>query len=136
MMAEKKVSGVHVGVDTLGLPQAINVTTANVTDQMGAIEMYEAFAPNLTSIVKVLCDGGYRGQAFADAIMNLIGGQVEVAKRSELHTFAVIAKRWVVERTFSWFEHFRRLWKNCERKIENTLQMTTLAFLLVLLKRW
>jgi transposase len=138
MMAGKKVSGVkiHVGVDTLGLPHAINVTTANVTDRTGAIQMYETFAPNLVNIVKVLCDGGYTGQPFADAIMKLIGAQVEVAKRNELHSFAVIPKRWVVERTFSWLEHFRRLWKNCERKIVNTLQITTLAFILVLLYRW
>ncbi len=137
-MAEKKVSGVkiHVGVDTLGLPHAMNVTTANVTDRMGAIQMYETFAPNLVNIVKVLCDGGYTGQPFADAITKLIGAQVEVAKRNELPSFAVIPKRWVIERTFSWLEHFRRLWKNCERKIVNTIQMTTLAFFLVLLNRW
>lgn len=137
-MAGKKVSGVkiHVGVDTLGLPHAIHATAANVTDRMGALRMYEAFAPNLVSIVKVLCDGGYTGQPFADAIMKLIGAQVEVAKRSELHSFAVVPKRWVVERTFSWLEHFRRLWKNCERKINNTIQMTTLACILLLLYRW
>ena len=138
MMGEKKISGVkiHIGVDTLGLPHAIDVTTANVTDRTGAIQMYEAFAPNLVDIVKVLCDGGYTGKPFADAIMELIHAEVEVAKRNELHKFAVIPKRWIVERTFAWLEHFRRLWKNCERNIENTLQMTTLAFVYLLLKRW
>ena len=138
MTAEKKVSGIkiHIGVDTLGLPHAIDVTAANVTDRTGAIQMYEAFAPNLVRIIKVLCDGGYTGKPFADAIMNLINAEVEIAKRNELHKFAVIPMRWVVERTFSWLEHFRRLWKNCERKTETTLQMTTLAFVSLLLKRW
>ena len=138
MMAEKKVSGIkiHVGVDILGLPHAISATTADVTDRMGAIQMYEQFAPNLAAIIKVLCDGGYTGQPFADAIMQLLKAEVEVAKRNELHTFTVIPKRWIVERTFAWLEHFRRLWKNCERLLHNTLQLTTLAFVALLLKRW
>lgn len=137
-MPEKKVSGIkiHVGVDTLGLPHAISATTANVTDRLGALKMYEAVAPNLVSIVKVLCDGGYTGQPFAEAINNLIQAEVQVVKRSDLHSFAVIPKRWIVERTFSWLEHFRRLWKNCERMIENSLQLTTLAFIAIILKRW
>jgi transposase len=42
---------------------------------------------------------------------------VEIAKRNQLHTFAVIPKRWVVERSFAWLEKCRRLWKNCERKL-------------------
>jgi len=40
---------------------------------------------------------------------------VQVAKRSELHTFAVIPQRWVVERSFAWLEKCRRIWKNTER---------------------
>ncbi|MDR1301675.1 MAG: IS5/IS1182 family transposase, partial [Treponema sp.] len=35
-----------------------------------------------------------------------------------------------------WLEKYRRLWKNCERKIHNTLQMTVLAFISLLLKRY
>ncbi|MDR2052988.1 MAG: IS5/IS1182 family transposase, partial [Treponema sp.] len=35
-----------------------------------------------------------------------------------------------------WLEKFRRLWKNCERKIHNTMQMTVLAFISLLLKRY
>jgi transposase len=48
----------------------------------------------------------------------------------------VIPKRWIVERTFAWLEHFRRLWKNCERKIHTSHQMTVLAFITLLLRRW
>ena len=106
MTAEKKVSGIkiHIGTDTCSLPNAIHVTTANITDRAGALEMLE----------KV----------------------VEVAKRNELHTFAVIPKRWAVERAFAWLDHCRRLWKNCERKLHNTQQMVTLAFISVLLNRY
>ena len=112
------------------------MTTANITDRDGALEMFKLNASKLTRVVKVLVDGGYTGEKFAEAVDKIIVAEVEVAKRSELHTFAVIPKRWVVERTFGWLEKCRRLWKNCERKLSNTLQMTILAFVPLLLKRW
>ena len=98
--------------------------------------MIELYTPNLSRVAKVLVDGGYTGESFASAVQALIGAEVEVAKRNELHTFAVIPKRWVVERTFGWLEDYRRLWKNCERKISNSLQMTIIAFLRLLLNRY
>lgn len=139
MMQEKK-SGIklHIGVDMLGLPQAIMLTTAEVSDRSGAIEMVEYYCDvtdNLSLMKKVLVDGGYTGEPFADTIKSLSGAEVEVAKRSELHPFAVIPKRWVVERTFGWLDKCRRLWKNCERKLQNTFQIVTIAFIRLFLKR-
>jgi len=46
-----------------------------------------------------------------------------------------IPKRWVVERSFAWLEKNRRLWKNCERLLNTSLQFIHLAFLSLLLKR-
>ncbi|MGL9702942.1 MAG: transposase, partial [Wolbachia sp.] len=60
----------------------------------------------------------------------------EVIKRSELHTFVVLPKRWVVERSFAWLEKCRRLWKNCERKLNASLQMIVLSFISLLLRRF
>jgi len=122
--------------DIMGLPHGISATTANAGDREGAIEMIKTYAPNLSNISKILADGGFTGENFKNAVALLIGAKVEIAKRSELHKFAVIPKRWIVERTFGWLENYRRLWKNCERKIENTVQMTVLAFISLLLKRW
>lgn len=115
------------------------ITAANVTDRVGAIEMteyYRDFTNNLNSVKKYLVDGGYIGENFANSIKELIGAEVEVAKRNELHTFAVIPKRWVVERSFGWLDKCRRLWKNCERKLQNTFQMVTLAFVRLILRRY
>jgi transposase len=112
------------------------MTTANVTDREGAVAMIRKSVPNLTKVVKVLCDSGYSGENFANAVKALIEAEVEVVKRNELHKFVVIPKRWVVERTFGWLEKFRRLWKNCERKLHTSLQMTVLAFISLLLKRY
>lgn len=135
--AGKKISGIkrHIAVDTQGLPHAIHITTANITDRSGAIQMFDLTKENLVNVVNVLVDDGYSGENFSSAIKNIINANVEVAKRSELHKFAVIPKRWVVERSFAWLEKCRRLWKNCERKINTSLQMIVLAFIGLLLKR-
>ena len=125
----------HIGVDILGLPHAICITTANVTDRDGAILMMSNTKENLSEVSNCLVDGGYTGKSFADKTMELIDSTVEVAKRNELHTFAVIPKRWVVERSFAWIEKCRRLWKNCERKLDTSLQMVVLSFLVLSLKR-
>ena len=135
--AGKKVSGIkrHIAVDTWGLPHAVAVTTANVTDRQGALAAFERCKDNLGCVSSILVDGGYTGKAFAQAVSEKIGATVQVAKRNELHTFKVIPKRWVVERSFAWLEKCRRLWKNCERKLNTSLQLIHLAFLALLLKR-
>ena len=136
--AGKKISGIkrHIGVDTQGLPHALHVTTAEVTDRNGALAMFTRHRQTLWAVVTVLADGGYTGDNFARGVKDALGATVEIAKRSELHKFAVIPKRWVVERSFAWLEKCRRLWKNCERKLETSLQFVILAFLALLLKRY
>ena len=139
--AGKKVSGIkrHIVVDTLGLPHAVLVTTANVTDRDGAIQMIGIdidTISNLSSVKKFIVDGGYSGDDFAEAVKKICGAEVEVVKRNELHKFVVLPKRWVVERTFGWLDKARRLWKNCERWLHNSLQMTIFALTAVLIKRF
>jgi transposase len=112
------------------------VTTADASDRDGALEALRAYRPNLTKAVKALCDGGYSGEKFAGAAGKLLEAEVEVIKRNEQHKFAVLPKRWIVERSFAWLEKYRRLWKNCERELRNTLQMTVLAFISLLLRRF
>ncbi|MGZ8225652.1 MAG: transposase, partial [Methylococcaceae bacterium] len=75
-------------------------------------------------------------QPFAQqAVKGKLGATAPIAKRSELHTFKVMPKRWLVERSFAWLEKCWRLWKNCERKLNTSLQFIHLAFLSLLLKR-
>ena len=136
--AGKKVSGIkrHIAVDTNGLPHAILVTTANITDRDGAREMTKRHKKDLSEVHKFLVDGGYSGEKFAQDIKKILKKvTVEVVKRSELHTFKVIPRRWVVERSFAWLEKCRRLWKNCERKLSTSRQMIILAFISLLMRR-
>ena len=135
--AGKKVSGIkrHIAVDTNGLPHAIEVTTAEVTDREGAIVMTQRHKKDLSDVEKMLVDGAYSGDNFAQAIKRAVGATVEVVKRNELHTFVVIPQRWVVERSFAWLEKCRRLWKNCEKKLSTSRQMIILAFVSLLMRR-
>lgn len=135
--AGKKVSGIkrHLAVDTQGLPHAIEVTTADVNDRTGALVMLLFNDETLSEVKTVLVDGAYTGERFKELVWQILSARVEVAKRSELHKFAVLPKRWVVERSFAWLEKCRRLWKNCERKLETSVQLVAFAFLALLLRR-
>jgi transposase len=73
-------------------------------------------APNLSKVAKVLCDGGYSGENFANAARLLIGAEAETVKRNGLHKFVVLPGRRVVERAFGWLEKFRRLWKTANAR--------------------
>jgi transposase len=132
------VSGIkrHILVDTQGLPHVIAITTADVSDRRGALQTIEQNLEGLAEVTSLLVDGGYTGQPFAEAVQSLLGASVQVAKRHELSTFAVIPQRWVVERSFAWLEKCRRLWKNTERLLNTSLQFVNLAFLALLLRRY
>ena len=52
------------------------VTTANITDREGAIAMLTRYATNsdtLDRLIKLLVDGGYTGEEFADVVKTLCG---------------------------------------------------------------
>jgi transposase len=98
--------------------------------------MMGKYAPKPAKVLKVLCDSGYTGEKFAAAVTALLNAEVEIVKRNEVHTFAVLPKRWIVERSLGWLDHYRRLWKNCERKLYTVHQMVSLAFISVLLRRY
>jgi transposase len=135
--AGKNVRGIkrHLAVDSEGLPHAIDVTTAEVNDRNGALLMFLLHQETLSEVATILVDGTYTGARFERLVWQILGAKVEVVKRNELHKFAVIPKRWIVERSFAWLEKCRRLWKNCERKLETSLQFVVLAFLALLLRR-
>ena len=138
--AGKKVSGIkrHIAVDTQGLPHAVAVTTAEVSDRKGALKALQRCKSSLSKVQSLLCDSSYVGQPFAQGVSEILGEHVtvQIAKRSELHTFKVMPQRWVVERSFARLEKNRRLWKNCERLLNTSLQFILLAFLAILLRRF
>ncbi|KFA39024.1 transposase, partial [Xanthomonas vasicola pv. musacearum NCPPB 4384] len=137
--AGKKVSGIkrHIAVDSEGFPHAVAVSTAEVTDRKGALEALDRCQSGLGRVKSLRGDSGYSGDPFAKGVQDILGKRVtvQIAKRSELHTFKVLPKHWIVERSFAWLEKNRRLWKNCERRLNTSLQFIHLAFLPLLLGR-
>jgi transposase len=102
--AGKKVSGIkrHIAAGIMGLPHAPTITTADVTDRQGAVEMTGQNVKNLQEVKKLVAGGGYTGGNFARAVKDLRAAEAGVVKRNELHTFAVLPKRWVAGRRFGW----------------------------------
>jgi transposase len=99
------------------------------------LQVIDRWRPNLERVESVSVDGGYTGQQFAGDVKERLKAAVQVVKRNEPHTFVVLPKRRVVERSFGWLEKCRRLRKNCERKLNTSLQFVHLAFLVLLLRR-
>ena len=56
--AGKKVSGIkrHIAVDTQGLPHAVAVTTAEVSDRKGALKALQRCKSSLSKVQSLLCD--------------------------------------------------------------------------------
>ena len=137
--AGKKISGIkrHIAVDTQGLPHAVAVTTAEVTDRKGALQALNRCQGSLSAVQSVLTDSGYTGEPFAQGVREILGDQVtvQIAKRSELHTFKVIPRRWVVERTFAWLGRCRRLAKDFEASIASAEAWILVASIRLLTRR-
>lgn len=86
--AGKKISGIkrHIAVDSQGLPHAVAVTTAEVTDRKGALQAHGRCKAELGGVQSVLCDGGYAGKPFVQGVREVLGQHVtvQIAKRNEL----------------------------------------------------
>ena len=87
------------------------VHAANIHDTKAGIIPAERAFDKYPTIKKFCGDEGYR-KSFEEAVVKL-GLSVDISKRIK-HEFEVIPKRWRVERTFAWFNGFRRLSKDYE----------------------
>lgn len=69
----------------------------------------------MPSIVKVWADGSYAGKLVDFARQRLQLDLEIVKKPKNQHTFEMLPRRWVVERTLSWLVRCRRLGHDHER---------------------
>jgi putative transposase len=71
-----------------------------------------------------------------DWVKALAGWVLEIVKRSDdLHTFAVLPKHWIGERTFAWLGKYRRLSKDYEAKSATSETMIYLAMIHLMVRR-
>jgi transposase len=62
--------------------------------------------------------------------------ELEIIKRDQLHTFKILPKRWIVERTFAWIDTNRRNSKNYERLNDTSVAMVHLSAIRIMLKHF
>lgn len=121
-------------VDTLGLLLTVLVHSAGIQDTVGAKQVIQKLAMKHIKLKKLFVDGGYK-EKFINWSNLTHDLEVEVVKRNEQHTFVVLPKRWIVERTFSWLLRNRRLAKDYERMKQSAESMVYIAMTRLMLKR-
>ena len=117
--AGKKVNGRkrHVLVDTMGLVWLLVVTAASVQDRDGARILLQALATRMRRLRVIWADGGYSGVLveWVRALRKWGKVRLELVNRSpQGKGFQRLPHRWIVERTFGWFNKWRRLSKDYE----------------------
>ena len=135
--AGKKVMGRkrHILVDTLGLLLVVVVTAASIQDRDGARLLLGKLGGVGKKLRKLWVDGGYQG-ALVDWVAQRFRFHLALVKRpKEQKGFAVLPRRWVVERTFAWLSHNRRLSKDYERLAHSSEAFIYIAMTRIMLKR-
>ena len=83
-------------------------------------------------IERVFADGGYAGERVATATRIIVE---IVAKSRDQIGFAVLPRRWVVERFFAWIGRNRRLAKDFEASIDSARAFLYAASVMLLSRR-
>jgi len=133
----KKIQGRkrHIVTDTMGLIMAVVIHGADIQDRAGAKLVLEALRFKYPRLKKILADGGYTGE-LAKWVLQLAGWTLEcVSKVVGISKFSVIPKRWIVERTFGWFNFNRRLAKDYELNMDCSTAFIHIAMCRIMLNR-
>lgn len=113
----------------------VDVHRASIQDRNGTRRLLRNTARRFPSIVKIFADAGYQGPRMANVVADTGTWQIEIVKRTELHTFVVLPKRWIVERTFAWIARNRRLARDFERYASTVVAFIRLAMIRIMLRR-
>jgi len=136
----KKINGRkrHILVDTMGLLLAVMVTTAALDDGSAAPLVVGRLDPkDYPRLQKLWGDNKYHNLNFRQWLaINRPGWELEVKTREPgVKGFAVLPKRWVVERTFAWQGRYRRHSRDYERRTDSSESMIRISALQLMLRR-
>lgn len=122
--AGKKTKGRkrHISVDTQGNMLFGEVHCASVQDRDGAPAVIEQTCERFPTLAHFFADSGYSGDAVEAALLNIdTAPTIEIVRRpSNAGGFIVVARRWIVERTFAWLGRCRRLAKDWETSLASS----------------
>ncbi|MBA3835708.1 MAG: IS5 family transposase [Sphingomonas sp.] len=136
--AGKKIKGRkrHILVDTDGNLVGVVVHPADIQDRDGAPHVLASIRSLYPWLRHVFADGGYAGDKLKHALLGKGDWTIEIVRRSDaVKGFVVIARRWVVERTFAWLGRCRRLAKDFEASIESAVAWILIAHVRRLTRR-
>jgi putative transposase len=136
--AGKKIKGRkrHIVTDTEGHLVGLQVHAADIQDRDGAVSVLSSIRALYPWLRHVFADGGYAGDKLRNALRKLGRWTIEIIKRSDQATgFAVLPRRWVVERTFAWLGRCRRLAKDFEATIASAVAWVFVAHIRILTRR-
>jgi transposase len=134
----KKVKGRkrHILVDTWGLLMVVVVTAANIAEREGAKLVLAKSQSHYPRLFKILADAGYDGAPMLQWVMDTYHWIWETVKRTDKTTgFVPLPQRWVVERTFGWFNWSRRLSKDYEILTDTSEAFLYIAMIRLSLRR-
>ncbi|PZF71123.1 IS5 family transposase [Taibaiella soli] len=129
----------HLVTDTLGLPLALCVTSASASDREGMAAM-TPYLNRIYNLKTLFADSGYMGIHITDARLIITSRKAIADKCNSLsgvltETSGTKPKRWVVERSFAWIGHYRRLAKDFERHTASSEAMIKIVFISIMLRR-
>jgi transposase len=127
--------GRHLAVDAEGWPLALVVTAASVSDKAGAKLLLIRLFDAITTIKVLWADSGYNGKPSGKWARAIAGITVEIVARSSPHSFQIVRRRWVIERTFGWLMRWRRLVRDYERTTANAEAMIWWATVFIMTRR-
>jgi putative transposase len=114
---------------------AVVVHSAAIQDRDGAKLLFFKAAVLFPTISLVWADGGYAGQLI-NWLNRWCGWVLEIVRKlGDQVGFQILPKRWIVERTFAWLAHYRRLSKDSEELLENSEAMIEIAMIQLMLHR-
>ena len=135
--AGKKVSGRkrHVLVDTEGRIVGCAIHEADVQDREGAKLVLASLKDKYPRLKVIWADGAYSGE-LVDWAKERLGVDLIIVRRpKDAKGFKLLPRRWVVERTFGWFNRFRRLAKDFEYLFDTSEGVMLIAMMSLLLRR-
>jgi transposase len=133
--AQDKSRKRHIAVDVIGLLLTVLVTAASVQDRDAARPLLWNLRKAFPKIRLAWADGIYAGQLipWAKTALKLT---VQIVRRpDDLHTFQVLPRRWVVERTLAWITRHRRTVRDYERLTEHHETIIYWAMIITMSRR-
>ena len=126
----------HILVDSLGLLLKVVISEASLGDRDAGSWLLKSARPSLPRLQHVWADAGYRGPAFAELLHTRFGLRLDIIARPPAALgFHIQPRRWVVERTFGWLNHARRLSKDYELYFKSSASMLYVAMIRILTRR-